>query len=53
MNELENQKRGLRELVINTCREYNSLVMSVKKDTEHTIILCLNSAQKIIEKINY
>ena len=37
MNELENQKRGLRELVINTCREYNQLVMSVKKETERTI----------------
>ena len=37
INELENQKRGIRENVINACREYNQLVVSVKKETEKII----------------
>jgi hypothetical protein len=37
INELENQKRGIRELVINSCREYNQLVMNIKKETEKII----------------
>ena len=37
ITELENDKRVLREQVINACREYNTLVMSVKKETERAI----------------
>ena len=37
IKELETQKRRVRELVINACREYNQLVLSVKKETEKTI----------------
>ena len=37
IKELETQKRRIRELVINACREYNHLVLSVKKETEKII----------------
>ena len=37
IRELETQKRRVRELVINACREYNQLVLSVKKETEKII----------------
>ena len=37
IRELESQKRRVRELVINACREYNQLVLSVKKETEKII----------------
>ncbi|MCQ2815651.1 MAG: hypothetical protein MJ252_00145 [archaeon] len=37
INSIEEEKRILREYVINTCREYNALVLSIKNETEHNI----------------